>query len=232
MHQRLFQRLARGALQHGVDDAAARHRAEAQLQRTPIRQPYLLRLARMLQIHAHAPQQLAIVQAAMQRLAGEPQQLWILRIPYHQLTLVVEQREAVAHGEKGGFKLAALLFQQARGVRQRGGIAGKDVKGARQIAQFVAPLQARHRNMLFALRQPRHGVGDGGQAGAEVAVDIDPGIAGDRQRQQGEQRDKQDHRVEFAMGLRAAHFALLRHLLHAGGDVVVERRHQRLDAVG
>ncbi|MNB93407.1 hypothetical protein D3C75_405400 [compost metagenome] len=86
--------------------------------------------------------------------------------------------------------LRGLLFQQSGGVLQRGGIAGKDVKCPRQLAQLIPPLQRRHRHILFAVGQPRHRPGDRRQVGAQIAVDIPAGTGGNDQCQYGKHRDK------------------------------------------
>ena len=162
----------------------------------------------------------------------EPQQQRILRVPHHQLAVVIEQRKAVAHRQKGGFKLGAFLFQQAGGLFQRSGVARKDVECPRQFAQFVTPLQRRYADVTFTARQPRHGTGDRRQVRTEVAVDIQPGEAGNHQRQQCEQADKPADGAELTMRLVGAQLRLIRHLLHVKVDVVVEHRHQGFDMVG
>ncbi len=111
--QSLLQRFARGAIKNGVHHAAPGDRAEAQLQRPAIGQPDLLRFAGIVQISRQRSQQLLIVDAAMKLPRRDAEQFGILRVPHHQLTLMVKQGKAVAHRQKGGLQLAALLFQQA-----------------------------------------------------------------------------------------------------------------------
>ena len=98
--------------------------------------------------------------------------------------------------------LGGLLFQQPGGVLQRRRIAGENVKGSRQLAQLIAPLQGRHRDVRLPLSQPRHRQGDGGQVRAKVTVDIPPGAAGDRQRQQRGKQNKHTDGAQLPMALR------------------------------
>ena len=49
--------------------------------------------------------------------------------------------------------LRGFFFQQTRGVLKRGGVAGKNVKRARQFAQLITPLQRGNGNILFAVRK-------------------------------------------------------------------------------
>ncbi|MNV46152.1 hypothetical protein D3C71_1379750 [compost metagenome] len=164
------------------------------------------------------------MQAAVQLVFVEPQQQGVLRVPHHQLTVVIKQRKTVAHRQKGGFQLGAFFFQQAGGLLQRGGVTGKDVKCPSQLAQFVAALQRRYADVTFAARQPRHGSGDRRQVGTEIAVDIQSGEAGNHQCQQREQADKPAYGTELMMGLVGAQLRLVGHLLHVKVDIVVEHR--------
>ena len=125
--------------------------------------------------------------------------------------------------------LRGFLFQQARGVLKRGGVAGKNVKRARQLAQLIAPLQRGHRNILLAVRKARHRSGDSRQVRAQIAVDIPAGAPGDDQRQHGENADKHADRAQLLMALSGTKRGGVRHLFYVLIDVAVEDRHQRLD---
>ena len=98
--------------------------------------------------------------------------------------------------------LVGLLFQQPGGVLQRRHIAGENVKGPRQLPQLVAPLQGRHRDVRLSLSQPRHRPRDSGQVRAQVTVDVPPGAAGDRQRQQRGKQNKHTDGAQLPMALR------------------------------
>ena len=127
--------------------------------------------------------------------------------------------------------LGGLLFQQPGGVLQRRRIARENVKGARQFAQLVAPLQGRHRDVRLSLSQPRHRPRDSGQVRAQVTVDVPPGAAGDRQRQQRGKQNKHADGAQLPMALRRPLFGGFRHPGHVLIDVVVKQRDQRFDVV-
>ena len=125
--------------------------------------------------------------------------------------------------------LRGFLFQQTCGVLKRGGVAGKNVKRARQLAQLVAPLQRRNRNILFTVGKSRHRPGDGRQVGAQIAVDIPAGAAGDDQRQHGEDADKHADGLQLVMALGRAKPGSLRHLFNVLINIAIKDRHQRLN---
>ena len=125
--------------------------------------------------------------------------------------------------------LRGFFFQQARGVLKRGGVAGKNVKRARQFTQLIAPLQRGDGHILFTVSKTRHRPGNGRQVGGQIAVDIPAGTPGDDQRQHGENGDKHADGLQFVMALGGAKPGGLRHLLNVLIDVAVEDRHQRLD---
>ena len=125
--------------------------------------------------------------------------------------------------------LRGFLFQQARGVLKRGGIAGKNVKRARQLAQLIAPLEGGNGDILFAVSKARHRPGNRRQVRGQIAVDIPAGAPGDDQRQHGEEADKHADGLQLVMALGRAKPGGLRHLPDVLINVAVEDRHQRLD---
>ena len=125
--------------------------------------------------------------------------------------------------------LGGFLPQQAGGVLKGSGIAGENVKGARQFAKLITPLQGRHRHVLLAVRQPRHCAGYRVQIEAKITIDIPASAPGDRQRQQ---RGQQDKRADGAQLLVALRRPRLRGLSDSGNiliNIAIKQRNQRFD---